>query len=203
MLDFERAMADVQRKATTARRGVAELHRDGKPMFAPEVHAEHMARLLAPLRQAVGDIEQLAQQAEAEAKKLGTLGSRDPLTSLSTADLERAAALAPFIKEEVEGMNSFALAQRLQAVIDHGDAVTKHLYLRYGGQRTDAMEQTGAALASIRASLTDPKTAQATQQAAELRTQASKALFDARQILGEVDGSQQAALERRRQEYAL
>lgn len=203
MLDFERALTDVQRKHANAQRAKAELYRDGKPMFAPEVHAENMVRVLAPLRQSVADVEGLAQQAEAEAKKLETLASRDPLTSLSTADLERAAALAPFVKEEVEGMNPAALALRLQAVIDHGDAVTKHLYLRYAGGRTDAMEHIAQPLASIRASLTDPKTAQAAAQAAELRTKASKALFDVRQMLGEVDGSTEAALQRRAQEYAL
>jgi len=203
MIDLDRTMSDVAREAEAAQRAVAELYRDGKPMFAPEIHTENMARALAPLQQAVAAVEQMAKDAEAEAKRLETLSSRDPLTSLSTEDLQRAAALAPFVKEEVEGMNPFALAKRLQAVADHEDVATKHLYLRYGSQRQDALESTGRPLAAIRLSLADPKTAQAAQQAAELRQKASKAQFDARQMLGEVDGSAQAALERRAQEYAL
>jgi hypothetical protein len=203
MIDFEKALADVRRKQSAAQRAVSELFRDGKPMFAPEVHAEQMTRALAPLQQAVAAVEQMAQDTEAEAKKLETLASRDPLAGLSTDDLQRAAALAPFIKEEVEGMNAYALAQRLQAVADHEDVVSKHLYLRYASQRTDALENTGRPLAAIRTTLTDPKTAQAAQQANELRQQASKAVFDARQMLGETDGSAQAALERRRAEYSL
>lgn len=201
--DFDNYLKDVQRKAEAAQRAKAELYRDGKPMFAPEVHAEQMTRVLAPLQQAVAAVEQMAQDTEAEAKKLETLASRDPLASLSTDDLQRAAALAPLIKEEVEGMNAYALALRLRAVADHGDTASKHLYLRYASQRTDALEHTAAPLASLRTTLTDPKTAQATQQAAELRQKTAQAVYDARKLLGETDGSAQAAFERKRAEYSL
>ena len=201
--DFDRTMTDVQRKAAAAQRSKAELYRDGRPMFTEQVHGEQLTRVLAPLQQAVAAVEQMAKDAEAEAKKLETLASRDPLTSLSTDELQRAAALAPFVKEEVEGMNAYALAQRLRAVVDHEDVATKHLYLRYASQRTDALESTAEPLAALRLALIDPKTAQAAQAATELRQKASKAVFDARQLLGETDGSTAAALERRMQEYAL
>jgi CII-binding regulator of phage lambda lysogenization HflD len=55
-------------------------------MFAPEVHAEQMTRALAPLQQAVAAVEQMAQDTEAEAKKLLEGVNMDELSDADIAE---------------------------------------------------------------------------------------------------------------------
>lgn len=202
-LDLDRALASTEQAHAGAQTAVASLTYQGLPLFAdPEQQAQLMERALAPLQQAVERCATLAEQAEAEAKKLDTVANADIWVGMSTADLQRAVSLRPLIAKFISDATGVELAQRLAWVAAHGAHVEKTLYFDLASQRRDVIGQTLSALNQ----LVDPKQAEAAEkaaaQAAALRQKAANVRFQSAQLLSELDGSQAAALKARRAEYA-
>jgi hypothetical protein len=191
---FSYARNQVEQAAAKAKADRQALYRDGKSMYSPEVHTEKMARVMAPLQDAVADALRIAGEADAHARSLNAMKDRDPLWTMPTDVLQRMAALRPFVAEQIEAMPFEELAPRLRAVAAFGDTAAKYLYLTLATKRTDvripAMRST---LDSLEAAFTDPEAAKATEEAKELATEAAQLSFFASSALAEADGSREAA----------
>jgi hypothetical protein len=205
---FQGYRADVERKAQTAKREVAYLYReDGRPRHTPDEHRDQMARVLAPLQQAVAEAQEYAQRAQEEAKRLEALQHADPLSSLSTDELVRLNAARELAKDEISQLTPAELSARLTAVTASDDKVSQVLHLLYARPLVQASEDSAlhdkfAAIDEVVNGAQRTKAAEAAMQAEGLRKQAAELSFYASDTLGEIDGSNQAAYERKRAEYA-
>ena len=205
--NFEAYKNDVTRKAAVAKRGVAELYRDGKPVFTPESHKMGMDHALAPLQQAVAEAVEHAQSAQAEAKKLEALQHADPLSALSTEELQRIAAARELARDEITQLLPEQLSARLTAVAGSGDRVSQVLHLLYARPLVQAsddsrLHQQLGAIDEVVYGAQRAKAVKAVEQAQTLRKEAAELSYFAGDTLSEIDGSKQAAYEQRRAEYA-
>jgi hypothetical protein len=144
------------------------------------------------------------------------------MDTLPTDELTRAAALAPFVKEDAERLDFAALARRCEAALALRDGSTgqakarahQAVYARYGRARLDrasgdgtiALEQRPG-LRTLEASVTqlealfgDPAAAHAAVLAR--RDDARSVQHHAKQVRSRADGSHAAALQRAERAYA-
>lgn len=115
---------------------------NGAPIYTPAEEARRREKLEADTAAKVRD---LAEGRRKSAKwSIGHLSprldelSRDPFARLSTSELERAAALRPFVLEDVERLGYDQLAERLQQAADKVEAA---LLARYMRQRVESDAQ--------------------------------------------------------------
>lgn len=215
-----RTKAVEQAAATLTHQRAALFRPDGTPKFAPAELAEQQAQLLAPLQAAVAEAEAVAIQAETEAAALEQMRHADPIATLPPAELERAAALRPFVADFCEKEPLTAIAERLEAVVAHGSAAEKALYARYAQRRHDATLEvvssgrvrlqpgdsnalaaiTTAAAALRTASIQKP-VADALAQATALRQRAGELRTFARDTLAAADGTRRRQQEQVSAQY--
>lgn len=206
--DFAAYRRDVDRKAAAAKPALAALHDDqGKPIFVPEQQSQQVARVLAPLQQAVQEAEELAGRAQDEATRLEAQQHSDPLSGLSTEELTRLAAARELAQAEIAGLTLQELSSRLLSVAASGDKVSQRLHLLFAkpvvaASNDPALHERLAALDNQVYGAERAKVAQALEQAATLRKDAAALNFHARDALAELDGSNAQSLERRRVEYS-
>jgi len=104
----------------------AQLYRsgDGAPVYAREEMREREAALLARFDADVQPTLTEAAREIAEAERVVMLqAGADPLFALPTDDLTRAAALLPFVVQDVATLGTSELLARTQAMIDRRDRV--------------------------------------------------------------------------------
>lgn len=206
--NFEAYKNDVTRKSEAVRREVQYLYReDGTPRNTPVEHREQMARRLAPLQQAVTEAQEYSQRAQEEAKRLEALQHADPLSSLTTEELTRLNAARELARDEISTLLPEQLAQRLTAVAGSGDRVSQLLHLLYAkplvqASGDSALHNKFAAIDEVVNGKERAAAAKAVEEAQALRKGAGELSYWASDTLGEIDGTNQAAFEQRRAEYA-
>lgn len=138
------------------------LDANGARIFSDDQHQQREAALMAAFDREVAYAEGIAQEvrqvAEAELARLDGAGLLD---GLSADEMQRAATLRSFVKEDVQELPTYDLAARLNAVAAGSDKVEKRLYARYvarrleedGTARRDRSVQ--AAVEALRAALPD------------------------------------------------
>lgn len=207
--DFEAFKNDVTRQAETAQRQVSGLYQDdGQPVYTETIHQQHIQRALAPLETAVAEAHELCERADIEARKLEALRHLDPLSSLSNDELIRLNAARELAQDEIAQFELLPdqLGDRLDAVLAHGDRVSQVLHMIYGRpiaeRRGDPLlHEKIAALDEAAYGKERARATKAIQEAESLREQAAQLRFYASLTLGEVNGSNADALQRKRAEY--
>ena len=138
--NFEAHKSDLDRKAAASKAAVEGLYRDGQPIYTPDIHQEQVARALAPLQQAVDEAIVYSGRAQDEAKKLEALQHADPLSALSTEDLQRLNAARSLAQADIEGLSPLELQARLLTVANSGDKVSQMLHLLFAKQAVAASQ---------------------------------------------------------------
>lgn len=141
MNDLERHRSAVDTAGATLAARKAALYRDQKPIYAPEEQQRREAEALAAFRKTFTEAADVTQaeiaEVEAELHRLDR-AEADPLAVLTADDLTKANALAPFVKEDAEGLPLAALADRAEDAMQGYDRPRMALHLRYGQRRLEA-----------------------------------------------------------------
>ena len=122
---LETMIAAAREKEKSAK---ARLYRDGQPMFLEEEHGRQVQAIETERRQAVGAVTAEVQRRVSEIDEQLLPTDIDPVTSLKGDDLTRAAAIAGFVKEDIERGD---VAAKVRAVIRSGDKAAQVVWLRY------------------------------------------------------------------------
>lgn len=129
-IQIRELMESVDAAVEAYRRGLAELKRDGRPVFAPEEEQRRRRELRARLDGAFRDAEaKLRQSFQAAEQALGETPV-DPLLLLSATDLARASALKPFVEDDARRLPQEELARQARAVVERKDKSAAAAYLR-------------------------------------------------------------------------
>lgn len=215
--DTEIHRAAIDRAKTRFETERGKLYRpDGAPVYGPDEHAERMTSLFADFDRVADETRQGAQQRmEAAKQERQTLGA-DPFYRLTTEQLQRAAALAPFIQQDCERLRFDELAERLTAAVVSDDPVARQLYLRYSRQRRETAvtpqrdgsartpngadyQAFGEALRQLEDATKDP-TIETKRAEIEQRIQTDQALIiHANRARAELDGTMERAREHARE----
>jgi hypothetical protein len=111
--------------------GIASLKNNGRSVYSPEEESRRRQELQSTFQTVQRDSERALQDvlsgAEAE---LATFANIDPLTRLSSSELERANQLRPFISEDAERLPLTALLKQCQEAAGGGDKARAALLLR-------------------------------------------------------------------------
>lgn len=135
------AKSSFERASTKFEQGKAALFRaDGSKKYAEPEHRERMAALLAELNEAAQYVKETTSAALAAAKAGKAAGHADPLSTLTTDELQRAFYLRPFVQDAVANMALPDLAQRLQAIVATGDKAMTAVYHQAAQQRADSFK---------------------------------------------------------------
>jgi hypothetical protein len=142
--DFPEVQQAVERARTDR---AALLRPDGTRRYTDAEHVEREQAINGRLDSDLDAIIESARsdEAAARAELEGLEVERDPLAGLSTADLERAAALREFVREDVETLPWTDVLSRIE--ISKGDKVLALLMIRYARRRLDAERGTASGLA--------------------------------------------------------
>lgn len=185
----------------------AKLYRsDGSQIYADQEHQERLAGLLERPKLAMSMLETEVNKTVAESERDLLTEHLDPILQLSDAEAQRAAALRGFVEDAVSEADLLTLAKTLTAILAHGGKSERALYLRAGNRRLEAFRaehrgQPGQwtdaagisdcteALASLRASLADPKQGEKLSSARTRIQEAYTALQQAKTRMRELDGS--------------
>jgi hypothetical protein len=174
----EKARIDQAAAAFEEKR--AGLYRpDGSKLFADAEHDEREAALRREFSAALDHIgPAIEKRIETAAEDAHQLEHRDPSGSLSSEELERANARRAFVADEVFGLSTDALAERMRAVAAAGDRPGMFLYTHHVRAKTPGSEAEGLQLKELVSELEsalDP-------DRAKRREQAAKALEEAREL---------------------
>jgi hypothetical protein len=191
----------VDTAIATYQRERARLFRtDGQPKYAPAELAEREQELLQPVLRAAEtfqhDVDILVKGAE-EALTLAEGG--DPLDQLSGDDLQRANALAGFIREDAAELPVVDLVKRVRAAMVKGDRATLCLWYRYAGRRfdglsdnvrtTEAAQELGSLIRELYTTLLPADLAKKRRDAEETLKEARKWRTHVSRRVSEIDGS--------------
>lgn len=133
-LDLARISVDVDQALTEYDRDLSQLQAAQNVYTAPELarrRAEADTKLYSRLDSRFAEGDDLVEQRLTEARRQIALVERDPVESLSAADLARASSLAPFVREAVDGLSLTDLTAELQRRRLAGDRVALALWTRY------------------------------------------------------------------------
>lgn len=165
--EFDSSLESINRRYSAER---SELYRaDGLPIWADDIHAEKLQAIDAKER---GELQSLAKrideaESRLQAEKI-TVGGASPLDRLTTGELQRAAALLPFLQAEIGGMSLQALALRCEAAASGNDkalllALSQAVPVRLanreplpGPSQQDALKRVQNALGQMGATLAGP-----------------------------------------------
>lgn len=107
-------------------------------VFDDREHARRIARIRTLHQESVAAAEAQVQTWRTQAQRERSLTNLDPAATLTTGSLQRAAALAPLVRDFVTGASSAMLADRLEAVALDGDTEAAAVYLQYASLRLEA-----------------------------------------------------------------
>jgi hypothetical protein len=135
-------MNDRQRiKQATGRAFSArsELYRDdGTRIYADQEHTAREREIERELEAAMTRIEEsISSRLETAKADLQSAEHADPAPTLNTDELQRAAALAAFVGEEMRDLSLPALAHRVRVVANSGDKAEMYALLRSASLRAD------------------------------------------------------------------
>lgn len=213
---LESALETFQRQRATL------LRPDGERLYSDDEHQRREAALLAELDTSIAAVTARAESTIAEAEREALLADRDPIATLPTDELTRAAALAPFVAEDAGRLDFATLARRCEAALALRDGSTgqakarahQAVYARYGrarldrarGDRTIPIEQLPGvraletAVQQLEAAFGDPAAAHAA--VLTRRDDARGVVYHAKRVRGVADGTEAAARERVTRELA-
>ena len=123
-------MESVDAAIADYRRGLAELKRNGRPIYTPEEEQRRRRELRARLESVFRDAEAKLRQAIAEAEQALGETAVDPLLLLSATDLARASALKPFVEDDARRLPQEELARQARAAVERRDKAAAAVYLR-------------------------------------------------------------------------
>ncbi len=107
---------------------MAALVVNGRPVYVPDEHEQRVKAIETERRQAIDAVTtEVKRRLEEVASELLPTDA-DPVLSLKGDDLTRAAALAPFVREDIAAGN---VAAKLRAVARSGDRAAQVVWLRY------------------------------------------------------------------------
>ncbi len=128
---IDKIAKDLEAAKATHDAGIASLKNNGRAVYSPEEEARRRQELQSTFQTVQRDSERALQDvlsgAEAE---LATFANIDPLTRLSSSELERANQLRPFISEDAERLPLTALLKQCQEAAGDGDKARAALLLR-------------------------------------------------------------------------
>jgi hypothetical protein len=130
---------------------------DGSRYYSDEEHAERTAAIRrefeATMDKIQGSIQEHIEWARGE---LASAENAHPASSLSTDELQRAAALSVFVAEEVADLPTQNLVQRVRAAASSGDKAASYALLRHAARQDDDISgEVRNAVAELRGAL-DP-----------------------------------------------
>ncbi len=112
--------------------GLDSLKNNGRAVFAPDEEQRRRQELTATYQVAQRGAQDALQAAIVEAEKeIAASGSSDPLAQLLPTELERAARLREFVKEDWETLAPETLAQRAQDALRRDAKAEVALHYRY------------------------------------------------------------------------
>lgn len=175
-----RAQIDQAAKRHEERR--ADLLRaDGGKAYSDEEHDERAGALQRELNATLDRLgPEIEKRIETAAEAVHQLEHRDPSGALTTEELERANARSAFIKDEVNGLSTDALAERMRAVAASGDRSAAFLYAHHARMKMQTFDSEAEGL-TLKA-LTGELESALDPQAAKRREEAAKALEAAREL---------------------
>jgi hypothetical protein len=152
-MDYEIQQAKSRREEVKA----ALLCPDGSRYFSDEAHKEQERAIdrefATTMDRIQAGIEVRAERARGE---LAALETADPASSLSTDELQRAAAMSVFVGEEVADLPTQNLVQRVRAAASSGDKAASYALLRHAARQDDDISgEVRNAVAELRGAL-DP-----------------------------------------------
>jgi hypothetical protein len=134
-MDTYRIDQATKRRAEQER---ALLRPDGSKIFGPEEHAERTASIRREFEQEMDKIDtELAAKVAGAREALLVAETPDASSTLSTGEIERAAALRQFLAEETQGMSNDALAHRSRAAIAAKDRPMIYVMHHIATQRSN------------------------------------------------------------------
>jgi len=130
----------IEEAATQREEAEAKLYRDdGSKVYGEQEHRERLAAIRAEYSRAFdridAAIEERVEQSEGE---LVALEHADPAGSLSTEELQRAAAMSGFVGAEVDGLSTQNLVRRVRAAASSGDRAAMYALQHHAARRVDA-----------------------------------------------------------------
>ena len=129
-------VASVEHALTTFEHERARLLTpDGHRIYTDDEHERREAELRAT--RAAADA---LRSAEADRERLE---HRDPLDTLTPAELDRATARREFVREDAERLPIGELAARLRGALDANDRALLYLWVRYGARRVEQEQEQG------------------------------------------------------------
>lgn len=197
--DLAAMVAGVKQAAARFEADKAKLFTQaGKPVYNTDMH---LAKMKALQDGAIADAKRTADEIAAAQTKITELEAvaRAEATSLaafSTADLERAAALRPFIEDDVAKLDNTNLAANLRAAVNGQDKVAAMLYSRLLADRREEAAQGkrdrwSNEIELLQRELAGPTAAQL-EEVEALRQAAIDARIETRLFQAGVDGSLEA-----------
>jgi hypothetical protein len=159
----------------------ALLRPDGSRYYSDEEHAERMAAIRAEHARTFDRLEAgLEERADRARGELEALEHADPAGSLSTEELQRAAALNQFVGAEVETVSTQDLARRCRAAAASGDRASMYALQHHASRRQDEdlTGEVGEAVAQLRHAL-DPDAERKLASAREALEEADDLRFKA------------------------
>lgn len=132
----DKIRTDFEAAKTAYHQGLDSLKTaDGRAVYAPDEAARRSAELRGTYLSAQRDAERAVQDLTNGARdEIAALGVTDPLTRLSSSDVEKAGQLRPFISEDYEKLPVGTLVERAREALQSGDRARRALALRYGRQ---------------------------------------------------------------------
>lgn len=135
--ELDRAWTRAEQATQHARDQISQLWMpNGMLKFTAAEHTRRASEILAGLEQAFEEVRAvLATQRERARDRLAELEAGDHWGRLTVTELQRAAALRPFIEEDCVTLDVSTLAERIRAVAAAGDHTSLRLHLKYADLR--------------------------------------------------------------------
>jgi len=122
---LETMIAEAREKEKAAKAGLMV---NGQSVYTSEQHELRVKQIEAERRETVSAVTAEVQRRIVEIDEQLLPVDTDPLAMLTTDDLAKASALAPFVKEDIAAGN---VAAKVRAVLRSGDKPTRAVWLRY------------------------------------------------------------------------
>ncbi len=128
----DKIRSDVEAAKTAYSQGLDSLKNNGRAVYAPDEEQRRRNELQSTYQTAQRDSERALQDVLSAAEQdIAASGASDPLAQLLPAELDKAARLREFLKEDWASLPPETLAQRAQDALRRGDKAEMVLHYRY------------------------------------------------------------------------
>lgn len=158
-------MSNLQQIEADRAANTAQLYYDGQPQWPAQEMEKRLAAIDTTYKEALASELDAARAMRQEAEQIALQASSDPTTWLLSEELTAATARAPFVKEDVAGLDGDKLVNRIKQALASGDKPLQWLLLRYAPE-TLASPSLHHELSQLRAQLETAVIPEATRQAA-------------------------------------